>query len=65
MLAHLQGLQVFVDSDSGWGGVAAEALSGIADEYPSQPVMLYALQHSQAAPPQLSGQDQVRGGRRY
>lgn len=56
---RLQGLQVLVDADSAFGGVASSALTHAADDYPRLPIILFALQHSAAAPARLPGQDQA------
>lgn len=54
-----QGLQVLVDADSAFGGVASSALTHAADDYPRLPIILFALQHSAAAPARLPSQDQA------
>lgn len=48
-----------MESDGGFGGAAAHALTELRDDFPRAPVLLFALQQSALPPARLPGQDQV------
>jgi hypothetical protein len=52
------GFQLLADDLGGWGGICHDVLQQLRDQYPSQPVLYFSLQHQQqqqAAAPSSGG----------